>query len=565
MLLLLATFASACANRVTLTGGPQDTTPPQLDTLHSTPNYQTFFKKQDIVLAFDEWVELKDVFNQVVVSPPLQKRPTIQRRKKSIIFRFDDEEVLRDSATYVINFGNAIVDITEGNPAPIVFVFSTGPYIDSLWVAGRVLDALTGAPVENTLVMLYENPDDSVVYRERPFYFARTDKDGRFRINNVRQGRFKTVALADQNLNYRYDGESERIGFIDSLISVAPPPTPTLPDSLLRDSLPADSLQPPLTPPAPPLTIRLFQEQARLLIRERQTTQYGQVVIVFNQAPPMPEVQVQNVGQLLYTEQRNDTLRIWYHTPIDTSWRLYLRVDTLLADTLTIPAGRRDNFLASAKVATSRPRSQTPPTIHPDSSFTLTFDAPLLTLHDSLLLLRDDSTGQSLPAKGTFEGSASRRLRIAAKWIPSHSYTVVLLPGALTNLYGATLQDTLQSAFKVGHREDFGNLTLHLVGLDSAISYVLHLIDPEKRTVARYQLEGVREFDLSLQGLKPAVYEVELIEDLDRNGHWSTGNYLQHRQPERIFRRKLEQLRANWELDVRIEVDFDDASPAPNR
>jgi hypothetical protein len=72
----------SCATPTTPTGGPRDENPPLIDTALSTPNFQTNFLKQDIFLTFNEWVLLEDVFNQVIISPPLQFKPEIFVRNK---------------------------------------------------------------------------------------------------------------------------------------------------------------------------------------------------------------------------------------------------------------------------------------------------------------------------------------------------------------------------------------------------------------------------------------------------------------------------------------------------
>jgi len=168
-LLFVLVFLSACASVSAPTGGPRDNVPPQLVVEKSTPNLQTSFTKQPIVLTFDEWVDLQDVYNQVVVSPPIEGSPDIRIRKKSVVFEFPEEARLKDSATYIVNFGEAVQDITEKNPAEdLRFVFSTGPYIDSLSLQVEIVDAFTGDPVEGVLVMLYDQLQDSVVYKELP-------------------------------------------------------------------------------------------------------------------------------------------------------------------------------------------------------------------------------------------------------------------------------------------------------------------------------------------------------------------------------------------------------------
>ena len=131
--------------------------------------------------------------------------PTVTTKLKKLRFEFAEEEVLKEDATYSINFGDAVKDLTEGNPVPnFKFVFSTGDFIDSLKMEGTIVDALTGKPVEDVLYMLYKNLADSVVQTEKPFYFGKSDKTGTFTIENIKAGQYKAFALEDQDVNYLY-------------------------------------------------------------------------------------------------------------------------------------------------------------------------------------------------------------------------------------------------------------------------------------------------------------------------------------------------------------------------
>ena len=146
---------SSCARQGAPTGGPKDTTPPRVDSLASTPNYAVRFQEKKIELRFDEWVTLSDVATQVVVSPPLRTKrvPDISLKGKTVVVEIPENDTLRPNTTYTINFGNAIKDLHEGNPAKdLRFVFSTGDFIDSLSVAGIVTDAYKLEPVENVAV-----------------------------------------------------------------------------------------------------------------------------------------------------------------------------------------------------------------------------------------------------------------------------------------------------------------------------------------------------------------------------------------------------------------------------
>ena len=115
----------ACAQQQPLTGGNKDEVPPQINQELSTPNFQTNFTKQTIEFTFDEYIQLQSVTKQLVISPPLERLPKVTTKLRKLIFEFPEEEVLKENATYSINFGDAVKDLTEGNPVPnFKFIFS---------------------------------------------------------------------------------------------------------------------------------------------------------------------------------------------------------------------------------------------------------------------------------------------------------------------------------------------------------------------------------------------------------------------------------------------------------
>jgi len=211
--LLLLSFPR-CANIVPPTGGPRDTIPPKV--VGSTPeNYSTRFTVTSIHIEFDEFIQLRNINQQFIITPPQKERPDFRVRGRNLNIDLNTELVA--NTTYTLNFGDAIVDLNEGNILRnYEFVFSTGDEIDSLSYSGIVLNAYDKTPAENVIVMLYEELHDSVPYRRLPLYANRTGKDGRFQLNNIRADTFKVFALADANNNYLYDRKGdEAIAFLD--------------------------------------------------------------------------------------------------------------------------------------------------------------------------------------------------------------------------------------------------------------------------------------------------------------------------------------------------------------
>lgn len=205
MLLLLGV---SCANQVAPTGGPKDVTPPKV--LGSYPlNKSTNFKESKVRILFDEYVVLDNPAQQVVISPPMVPFPSFKIKGKELVIEFEDS--LRSNTTYTINITAAVKDLTESNVLPdFQYVFSTGDYLDSFIVTGRVVEAEKGELIEGVLVMLYNVLEDSVVYKEKPYYFGRTNKDGSFLIENIKGGQYKVFAVKDENFNLKYDLPNEK-------------------------------------------------------------------------------------------------------------------------------------------------------------------------------------------------------------------------------------------------------------------------------------------------------------------------------------------------------------------
>lgn len=186
----LAVFQhTGCANIIPPQGGPRDSLPPVL--LGSTPpDSTTNFRGSRIELDFDEFVDLREVPQNVIWSPTFETPPeiSVKLRTVSIVFRKEQPE---PNTTYTIQFGNALRDFNEGNILPnFTYTFSTGPVIDSLQLSGRVVMAETGKADSTVIVALHTNLEDSAVLNDRPRFITRVDSLGRFRFHTLPRGRF---------------------------------------------------------------------------------------------------------------------------------------------------------------------------------------------------------------------------------------------------------------------------------------------------------------------------------------------------------------------------------------
>ena len=216
---------TGCANMIPPSGGPRDTIPPVL--IKAIPPDSTInFKSDRIILTFDEYLDdPRDPRNNIIFTPAFDVDPEVTTKGKSLTVKFRDT-MLRPNTTYVINFGNAIVDITEGNAAKnFVYTFSTGPYLDSLEISGKILLAENGG-VDTTLnVALYKDLRDSAIVSKNPQYVVRLDHNGNFRFHNLPKDTFAIYVFGGRryanNQLFAFADTTVIAGEADSLVLYA--------------------------------------------------------------------------------------------------------------------------------------------------------------------------------------------------------------------------------------------------------------------------------------------------------------------------------------------------------
>lgn len=218
-LYILAAGNMGCGQIGFPTGGAKDSIAPRLVSASPKIN-STQVTGNKITLTFDEYVELREAQTNVLISPFPKKTPAVDFKLKTVTVKLKDS--LLPNTTYSINFGNAIVDINEGNPfKDFTYVFSTGDFIDTFSLEGKVLLAETGKADSTILAMLYRSTDDSAVQKNKPDYIAKPTGDGSFRFLNLPAGNFKVYALKDGDGGKTYNSKKELFAFADAEITVS--------------------------------------------------------------------------------------------------------------------------------------------------------------------------------------------------------------------------------------------------------------------------------------------------------------------------------------------------------
>jgi len=557
--LTVTAFVLGCANQMAPGGGPQDVDPPFV-LWSDPPNFSTQFDKSQIRLTFNEFVKLKQASQQVLISPPMKKNPDFSLKGKSVIINLQED--LLPNTTYSIFFGNAIVDITEENPlANFLYVFSTGDYVDSLSIAGEVVNAFTLKPEENIFVMLFSLsndtvPVDSLPVKVRPLYVAKTNKEGQFRLQYLRNEPMKLFALKDMNSNYLFDIPEEEIAFEEL------PITPEIPKNIETDTAAqifADSVK----------VSEMYDTFYRLrLFHQKDSTQRRLTadgiyppgfLLTYRyglKAPSFSLLDSTVTGPWFINElnQGRDSLRVWITQPVPDSLKIRVIDGEIFADTVQV-------VLPEKKPAeTSRRRGAEES--KPERLFiSSTVKARLLELHTPLNLkfdhpvIRSDNSGIALFTENdTLTGlNFIPTDSIGRIWKPDFDleeetlYNLVIPDSTFFNIYEQTNDSTI-IAFRTRKTSDYGNLYITMQLPGEPYPYILQLLNSKDKVVREVIITQPGEVSLLL--LDPAIYRLKAIRDKHTNGRWDTGVYFDKRQPEDVFFFPKElQVRANWDIE----------------
>ena len=211
-------FFSSCGQQIPPTGGPRDTLPPKL--VFAVPSQGALnFKGDKIIITFDEYINLDNPFEKVVYSPTPKKNPQVEGKLKNVTIKIKD--TLEENTTYSIDFTTSLRDINENNPLrDFTYTFSTGSYIDSGFLFGKVFIAETGKVDSTLIAILQQNFDDSAVAKEKPRYYTKLKGDGSFAFKFIKPGKYNLFALKDADGGKTFNQPSEMIAFLDSPVTV---------------------------------------------------------------------------------------------------------------------------------------------------------------------------------------------------------------------------------------------------------------------------------------------------------------------------------------------------------
>lgn len=563
----ITVFSHSCANTTTPpTGGAKDTIPPvikKVEPLEAATGVPV--KNTKLTFTFNEYVVVKDP-SGIYLSPPLEKRPKYRIHNKSIIVSF--ESPLDSGRTYTLDLGG-IADNNEGNPYPgYSYVFSTGDHIDSMLVTGSVLDCNTLKPVKGATVMLYKDHADSAVFLQRPVASAKTDDWGYFVIRNIQDTLYRLYAVKDENGNNKYDPETERIAFCDTLIR---------PVGRVRDSLPElmrydmkDTVN--CLARKTEYTLNMFKENPskQMIVNKERLGERTAYITFMAPYAQIDSIWIKGVPHDKLITQFNikrDSLEIWVNDPKKQPDTLYLNVKYMKTDT----TGFLSDFTETVKLTKPRKTGNAakkssgrdirkedtlcvftvdakPENIE-QYGFRFEFKYPIVEeAFDSIVFKSVNPRQQEKNESFTIEKDSLNlrcyTLRPNLKYMQGYEYKMHVPHRKFSDINGFW-NDSLDVKVSLPNDDKLSQLKLNMSGVKN--KYIVDLLNEKRDNVLRSFIID-SDSELVFPYLKAGKYSVRITEDLNRNGIVDTGILLEHKQPEKVMFYKLED--GSFVLDI---------------
>lgn len=573
--LTIAILLFSCAQPGSIGGGPRDVEPAVVLKC-IPPNYSANFSGDRFTIYFDEYIELDNIFQKALLSPPTDNLPDFKVKGKTLQVQF--KEKLKENTTYSVYFGDAIVDITEKNPLlNFTYVFSTGDLVDSLSLYGTVINAFDLKPMENIFVMLYKDnndtiPFDSLPLSVKPYYLSKTDVNGNFTFNGLADNKYLMFAINDMNSNYFFDQPVEEIAYLDSLV------TPVYVDIKELDSIVSDTIamedsllaQPIVNEDSLALADLDIPNYQLILFAEGDSSQRllkvdvphkNTVRFAFNLPADSVMIVPENfqTDTTWYIEQfspDHDTVT-WYlkDLPVDSlELMLYNKSDSLEKVYLSLEAGKRSLRNTSRKTKEEEEKKREyvgystnikANNLRLDLVPQITFFSPIESwITDSVLLvIADDSTYNP---EFKFSDKYNMKMEFPMVLKEDTKYLISIPDSSFIDWNGLHNKE-IKLSFKTKALKDYGTYRVKLIP-EKQQAYILQLLTEKEAIVREYYFNSDTIMEMSY--LTPGKYILKLLFDDNANKKWDSGKYIYKIQPEKVlFYSKPAEIRANWEVE----------------
>lgn len=565
-------FSHSCANTTTPpSGGPKDTIPPiitKLDPMDGTTHVPTH--KTKLELTFNEYVVVKDP-KSLFLSPPLEKAPKYKIKNKSVVVYFEND--LDSNKTYTLDLTNAIGDNNEGNMFPgFTLVFSTGDRIDSMLVTGTVQDCNTLQPIKGATVMLYKDHADSAVFLKRPDAAIKTDDWGYFCLRNIQDTVYRMYALIDENNNNKYDPETEKIAFLDSLVKPVIKVNDTLPELQKYDMKDTACC----LARKSEYELNIFREKPskQMIVNKERVGERTAYITFMAPYAQIDSIWMRGVPREKLITQFNlqkDSLEIWVNDPRKQPDTLFLYVNYLKTDSLgvlnpfteeiklikpKVLPGKTSNRDIKKEDTTAVFTIEAKPDMVEQYGFVMEFKYPVVeTAFDSLgFRFLNPRQQESKGEYSVTQDSLNLRkyvVRPNAKLLPGYEYFLKVPHRKFKDINGF-YNDSTEVKVILPKDDKLSTLLLNMSNVNN--KYIIDLLDEKRTKVLRsYIIESDQQ--LVFPYLKTGKYSIRITEDLNRNGLVDTGILLEKKQPEKVRFYKLEDGTFLIDIPEMVEIE----------
>lgn len=526
--LICLTFS--CAKTGRPDGGPKDENAPLFVT--AKPPYEsTNFNKKEIKLNFDEYIVLKELNKQLVVSPPMKNPPLITPQgTPSEFLKIEIIDTLKLNTTYIFNFGNSIQDNNEGNQLEnFKYVFSTGDYIDSLTTFGSVKDAKLLETPRSVNVLMYRIDstfNDSIIYKRKPDYVTSTLDTTNYTFTNLRKGKYLLLALKEPLNDYIFNPKTDKIGVYKNYIQLPK-------DSILENSL------------------VLFKEEQPFEFARAKETKKGKIEFGFYGDPKAMKVRLlsktpEQFKSIAKFDTEKDTLNYWF-TPLETDSLNFTVTNKEFIDTITVRLRKKkiDSLIVTASTSNILDLRDT---------FFIRSNTPIVKIDTTKINLFDKDT---LAVNYTINRSKTEnKIAVIFDKKPKNSYKLLMYKNALTDIFEVATDSTTYT-FKTNEIEDYGRITIKVENLKSK-NVIIELLSGKNQDKLIERRFITSSSQLVFDLLKPMKYTVRAIIDENKNNKWDTGSYLKKQMPEKIIYHEAINnyaLRANYFVEEIFNVN----------
>ena len=522
-LVFIGFLLASCARVGSPVGGAKDSIPPQVTGSNiDSPRINVPRNIRELRIDFDEYITLKDINKNLIISPPLKQISKILPSgmgNKYLLIKWAD--TLEANTTYNFNFGNAIVDNNEGNALGYYnFAFSTGEKIDSLYISGELKSLFTErdkSVEESSLVVGLYQDKDSMDYRQKPYYIAKADPDGYFELNYLSAGNYRVLAFEDSNSNSVYDIGKEKVGFLKDKIIV---------DKSISG-----------------LNINLYPSTKPLKYLEMKEIPGG-VLMTFEGNPAEVKIVPLNAKLKDYKvthSPKSDSATIWFDATkqdigISSNENLKFSYDNGVKQD-SVSLFYRYNAKNEMSISNARGNS-----LAPKRDFVVTSNYFVDKIQPEKWSLVSDSIKQEFTAeiseKNPFE------IHIKSSFKEGQKYALTIPKETVSSFY-ETIKKSYRFDFEADKTENYGELTVTLENAPEQ-KFWIQLIT--ESGVIAYSKYG-KETQLNFNSLKPGKYDLRILVDENENGIWDSANFVDSifAEPVYLYDKKIE-VRPLWEI-----------------